>query len=185
MPTNSFMNFITRQDVAGSLEEIKTSYQWQLQIDTYPAAVYFPGTSLFQTRLASVTPPRTSLTNPIISEKLHNFTINQYGSTDTSGEVTLTFRDFIDQSIENIFQDWFNKIQDPQTQVGLPKNVLYMDCTIYQLDRRLNPIKSWVCKTGLLASFNSGENMTGEINNQPTISATIHFEYVVPYILNQ
>jgi hypothetical protein len=178
------MEFINRDNVAGSHNEIATTFHWDLQIDSWPKAVYYPGDALFKVRLSTCVPPLLDLSNELISEKIHGFEILQHGETLYQGDLTGTIRDFVDQSAANIFYDAFSKIIDPKTRLGLPKSVLYWDMTLYQLDRRLNPIKEYVMKTGLLKNFNTSESFTGDIGNQPPFSFGIGFEFVTVNLLN-
>lgn len=178
------MKYITRKDIREDNNDFKTSFHWELVVTKWPLAVYYPGDRMFKTRLVSVTPPAAPEI-PINTENIHGFDILSYGQPSSSGILSGQFQDFVDQSIENLFLDWREKISDYEDKLGLPKTELVMDAELMQLDRELNPIKRWKMQTGLLSSFGGNETFNNEQTNLGKIDFSINFEHVIPELLNK
>jgi len=179
-----YRQFINRTAIAGDNGDIVSNYHWELIIDRWPEAIYYPGDKVFKTRLTNVTPPLTTLDHQIHDINIMGFHIKQPGDIDYSGSIQGDFQDYVDQSVQAIFLDWAMKCQDPESRLGLRKRLLIMDCTLFQFDRANNPIKQWQCFAGMYKQHSSGEAFAGENTPGGKIGFSVDFEHVVPKLLN-
>lgn len=180
---SGYRRHLTRESIAGDNQDTVSNFHWELVVDQWPLAVYYPGDRVFNTRLIDVTPP-SDISPQINEDRIHNHAVKQFGNIDRSGSLSGNFQDFVDQSILAIFIDWQRKIEDEETKVGLPKSQLVMNATLLQLDRQMRAIKEWRMRTGLLSNFNTGESFGGDNTSGGKISFSIDFEHIVCNPLN-
>jgi len=179
-----FRRHITRESIAGDQKDIVSGFFWEFIVNKWPNAVYYPGDQVFKTRLMTCSPP-SDISSAPLETNLHGFDIIMPGDIARSGSCGGVFQDFIDQSIINIFQDWSDKTQDAETRLSLPKSELYMDASVFQLDRQLNPIRMWEMRTGLLENWDCPPNFGGDNNIGGQVSFSIKFEFIKPKVLNK
>lgn len=165
--------------------DIPSQFLWEFQITKIPSVIYYPGRDVLIQRVISCTPPSTGgVQNQ--AEQIHGCVIMQPGDVNRAGSFAAEIQDFEDLSITKMFQDWRDKIQDPDSKATYPKSKLVMDMVLYQLSKTGMPIRSWTMKTGLLSNPGLDGYMFGPgTGNNGKLQIQIDFEHVVDKVLNE
>lgn len=180
-----YLSWKNRLNVTNNLGDIPSQFLWEFQITRVPPVIYYPGRDVIIQRVISCTPPATGGINNV-AEQLHGCIILQPGDVGRGGRFQAEIQDFEDLSITKMFQDWRDKIQDPETKATLPKAQLVMDMILYQLSKSGNPIKSWTMSTGLLSEPGlDGDAFGPATQNNGKLQIAIDFEHVVDKVLNE
>lgn len=177
-----FLKDINKQSISQSNVDFLTSYEWHIHIVNWPSAVYFPGEDLINLRLQSVTPP----VHPKAQVKeidVRGFKNYNYELITREGDVSFDLQDREDLILTHTIEDWLAKISDPQTNLTNRKSDLVIDLDVYQLNKQLQPVHKWECRTGLLDENTVAEKMDSarEINGKITMK--FKFELVVPSVI--
>jgi hypothetical protein len=166
--------------------EILNQYDWEFRFTRKPAAVYDPGDEVRYSRLKSVSGLPQLNHEPGVQEMPGGFISLQSGEVNHN-DVTLelTFVDYADSSIFYLFNDWYNKIQDPETKLGMPKEYVTCDAELYQLNSQRLPVYKWVLDTGYLTSFSGGiQNNADKREVQEPFNVGLRFQFWKVEFLN-
>lgn len=180
-----YLSWKNYTSVSNNLGDIPSSFLWEFQITKVPSVIYYPGRDLLIQRVIACQPPQLSAIGTT-QEFIHGNAILQPGDVGRAGRFTAEIQDFEDLSISKMFQDWRDKIQDPETKATLPKAQLVMDMILYQLSKTGVPIKSWTMKTGILSDAGlDGYQFGNQTQNNGKLSISIDFEHIVDEVLNE
>lgn len=101
---------------------------WEFQMFNAPKIVYYPGDTIMNARLNSVSVSLDYTVNGFDKRMRGNFVIHQATGQSTSGQLTLSFIDREDQAISYFIDDWKQKIADRDTKYSFRKDDLVADC---------------------------------------------------------
>jgi hypothetical protein len=179
-----FMNRINRNDIKHSNLAFLTTFEWELVITKLPPAIYYPSDDVIQVRLKSVS-GLPNYENEVQETNIRGFKLIQSGLTNNgSVDITFTFADFEDQSIEAFFQDYIYKSNDPFTRKSLHRRDLMMDCELYRLNVNREPVSKWILEGGLPTSADIKDEFTSEMTLIDEKTLSVKFEYVEKILLN-
>ena len=145
-----------------SNKEFRRSDYWLIEI-TAPKGIYFPGNDLIQVRTNQFSPGINDDVE-ILSKQIRTFTVKQGAkTTDTSGTMTLTLTDRVDQTISYFIDKWKLAVGQRDELSGLSKD-LYIAPTIKAMYFNINEEKireitflNCIIHTGSLPEDGSGE----------------------------
>lgn len=180
-----YLGWKNHLSVTNNLGDIPSQFLWEFQITKVPPVIYYPGRDIIIQRVVSCVPPATGEINNVMTS-IHGCVILQPGDVSRGGRFTAEIQDFEDMSITKMFQDWRDKIQDPESKSTLPKAQLAMDMVLYQLSKTGVPIKQWKMTTGLLSDSGlNGDAFGNATENNGKLQVSIDFEHVVDSVLNK
>jgi len=157
-------------DSIRGLPDFASLYRWNLFFDILPAGVPAPkgGTEGLNLRCVSATVPRvTGATFPLIIRGQE--TINP-GRWNTSGEITLTFIETVDNAILDFIQDWRTSCWEMNLGTGSTKTDLEARIRLERLDRADQIIRRYEFQA-FLAAYDPGGDLAAEGDTMnPTIT---------------
>jgi len=172
-------------NVSNNLGDYPSQFLWTFQITKIPSVIYYPGRDVIIQRMIACQPPQTGgIGNQ--AEHVHGCMIIQPGDVNRSGTFAAEIQDFEDLTITKMFQDWRDKIQDPDSKATYPKAQLAMDMVLYQIGKAGIPIKKWTMTTGILSNPGlDGDSFGPQTGNNGKLQIAIDFEHVVDEVLNK
>jgi len=103
---------------------------WEFQFFNAPKIVYYPGDTIINARLNSVSVSIDYSVNGFDKRMRGNYVIHQATGQSTSGQLSLSFVDREDQAITYFVDDWKQKVADRDTKYSFRKDDLVADCRL-------------------------------------------------------
>lgn len=177
------LDFIEYSTIKDTNKEFLRNDLWDLEFTVKPNAVYFPGDLIIRTRLISFDPGTPNSLEPL-EHNIRGFQIKQRARQKTDGSMTLTFVDREDHAISYFIQDWFDKISDRATQVGVRKEdyVAEIKYTIYNSSRVA--IKELIFHNCMPADKGLPENGTSDVGSNSEVTLNLDYEHYERTFLN-
>ena len=129
--SDGYMKFIdyhtTYQD---DNKEFLRGDMWEFQFFNAPKILYYPGDTIMNARLNSVSVSIDYSVSGFDKRMRGNFVIHQATGQSTSGQLSLSFIDREDQAISYFIDDWKQKIADRDTKYSFRKDDLVADCRL-------------------------------------------------------
>jgi hypothetical protein len=145
---NTYMDFINYSAIQDNNKEFIRNDMWEIKFLAYPACVYYPGDKFINIRCNSFNP---GMSNDIagIQQVIRGFEINQKTSVKTNGTLSAEFIDREDQAITIFFDDWKNKIMDPNIRYSFRKEDTIAKIKYLMFNTSRVPIRElifWTCQ---------------------------------------
>lgn len=129
--SDGYMKFIDYQKTyKDDNKEFLRGDMWEFQFFNAPKIVYYPGDTIMNARLNSVSVSIDYSVNGFDKRMRGNFVIHQATGQSTSGQLSLSFIDREDQAISYFIDDWKQKIADRDTKYSFRKDDLVADCRL-------------------------------------------------------
>lgn len=129
--SDGYMKFIDYQKTyKDDNKEFLRGDMWEFQFFNAPKIVYYPGDTIMNARLNSVSVSIDYSVNGFDKRMRGNFVIHQATGQSTSGQLSLSFIDREDQAIAYFIDDWKQKIADRDTKYSFRKDDLVADCRL-------------------------------------------------------
>jgi hypothetical protein len=158
-------------DQIRGLPDFASLYRWNLIFDKFPTGIAAPNSEALNLRCVSATIPKvTGATFPLIIRGQE--TINP-GRWNTSGTITLTFIETVDNVVLNFIQNWRSAVWAMNTGVGVTKAELLAIIRLERLDRSDNRIREYKLEA-FISDYEPGGDLAAEGD---TISPTITLAY--------
>jgi hypothetical protein len=183
---NDSLNYINYSNINENQKEFLRSDLWDWKFTLPPAAVYYPGDEIFQTRLTTVAPTFSHSPAGGIDITIRGYQISQKVGYESHGSVTLTFEDREDQSITAFFFDWQEKLTERSTKYTFRKEDTYAEAIVTQFNSSRIPIRRYQLLTCQLASCTPSIAMDSATapSSSGNISAEIAYEHHIMELLN-
>jgi hypothetical protein len=155
-----------------ALPDKRTTYQWDLTFESFPAGVSAPLSSEdINIRCISSTLPVKEVQK--IEYTVRGFTLSQPGTYTVSSPIELTFISPIDMNLEEFFRNWREACTQTDTGTHLPFDQVTCNIILTLLDRQDKPIWKYKLIDCWLPKYE-----TGDMNSDNAIAnsvATIEF----------
>lgn len=137
----AYMKQLGYHEIKETNKEFLRTDLWEFKFITPPAAVYYPGDAVIQTRLTNVnTGIDTSVTG--FEKRMRNsYALHQRTGQRTDGTLSLTFVDREDQAIAYFVDDWKQKIADRDSKYSFRKEDLVAQCEFVILNTSRIPVR--------------------------------------------
>ena len=158
-------------DQIRGLPDFASLYRWELIFDRFPTGIAAPGTEALNLRCVSSTLPKvTGATFPMIIRGQE--TINP-GRWNTSGTITLTFVETVDNLVLNFITSWRQAVWAMNTGVGLTKVELLAVIRLVRMNRSDVRIREYKLEA-FPSDYDTGGDLAAEGD---TINPTLTLAY--------
>jgi hypothetical protein len=176
---------INYSNINESNTEFRRADYWLVEIDP-PRGIYFPGNKLIQFRTTEFDSGITDDPN-IMEKSIRGFTVKQGAKAEkTSGTMTLTIQDRVDQTMSYFIDQWKLGIGQRDELSGLPKE-LYVSPMIKAIYFNINEAKIreiWYYNC-MLSAAKLPEDGDADVELEGTISMDIDFEHFKRIFVNK
>lgn len=158
-------------DQIRGLPDFASLYRWNLDFFPVVGGFSVPESEALNLRCVSATLPKaTGATFPIV---IRGHEIINPGRWNTSGTITLTFVETVDNVVLTFIQRWRNACWEMNTGIGLTKTELLAGVRLTRLDRSDRPIRRYEFEA-FLSDYDLGGDLGAEGD---TINPTITLSY--------
>ena len=155
------------------LPDFASLYRWNLIFDTPPSGIAAPTTEELNLRCMSATIPKATGNEFPITIRGHK--TRNPGIWDTSGAITLTFIETIDNKVLDFIKNWREACWETNTGVSRTKQDLIAIIRLERLDRQDNPIREYKLEA-FLSDYTSGDDLVAEGGESFNPSITLTYD---------
>jgi len=151
-----------------SLPDWASRYRWNLIFDSFPTGITAPSTDRLNFQCVSAGVPKK--TGGTFETSLRGWTLINPGIWKTSGTITLTFIETIDNLILNFLQAWNEAAWAMATGQAATKNGLTAVVRLERLDRNDARVRQYKMKV-IIADYDPGGDLDdASTDTRPTIT---------------
>jgi hypothetical protein len=188
MAKDSYMSYVTRDQIVGSNGQKLTTFDWDFKITkSANDEVYSPGEQLTKARISSITGiPFMPEYQGNLPTEIRGFKMIQPGFTNNyGGQCTITIEDFEDQSMTAFIMDWLWKCNNPANHASYHKKQLAWDkLELFRLNSSREPVFKVTLYTVLPGGAGSDMSFTSDKQLQGQIQLSLDYEYFDSEFLN-
>lgn len=175
---NLLNNYIQYDTLKEGNKEFLRGDLWAFEFTSAPRIVYYPGDSIFNTRLTQVNIGIDNSVNGFEKRLRGNFTVYQKTGQNTAGTLSLGFVDREDQAITYFMDDWHQKIADRDTKYSFRKEDLVAECKLTFFNSSRIAVRTLEFHNCILADRTFDENGVAEDgSDRADVQMTMNFEH--------
>lgn len=181
-----FMGYVEYPKLRGAGQEILWEHNWDIDIPTPPAGVYWPGLEVIKTRLKSIDWDIPKELSGSIEVKIRGFRIVQNGGYESSGTITLNFVDFEDQNILAMALSFMEGGGANRYKFMLRKpDTIIPRLDIYILNSSRIAVRKYILYTLVFKSYEANTNLPSDPEGgRDEVSLTFDYEHSETVLLN-
>jgi len=160
------------------VSEVLTQYQWDLQFDSFPAALGAPPSSEdLNIRCYSSTVPKKTIQSVEVLIRGHKVKVP--GPVDEGGnQITLTFVETADALIHRFLRDWREVCTETGTGAHNTVDSVKCNISLFLLNRQNQPVWHYRLIGCYLEDYDHGGELTGDPSTESMkVSMILSFDY--------